>query len=124
MSCGFVMVFSQCETLSFWTLCFFCSVMFQFCAKIFVHRPSVMAVSRQKLQQRQEESYSELVRGGRLMYLASARGRREREQMSGLESQLAQRGAESLPHAKHKNARRRSLLWHSGTGGVLAHASE
>lgn len=34
MSCGFVMVFSQCKTLSF-ERCVFCSVMFPFCAKIF-----------------------------------------------------------------------------------------
>lgn len=57
------------------------------------------------------------------MYLASARGRQDREQTSGLESQLAQQGV--WVGATHRTQERSPPIpSKSGTGGILAHASE
>lgn len=76
-----------------------------------------------KNQQQQQKSYTELVAIDRLMYLASARGRREREQTSGLESQLARQ--EVWVGATHRTKKRSlPIPSNSGTGGFLAHASE
>lgn len=76
-----------------------------------------------KKQQQQQKSNTELVPVVRLMYLASARGRREWEQTSGLESQLARQ--EVWVGATHQTQKLSSPIpSNSGTGGFLAHASE